>query len=122
MAIEHERISCNIGVETLCIFKADRYVFFSFQKSQNSMTDKTEETSPRKDPLAETTALLTTLVNIPDPSTIFTASGLTALVIAPFFQGMFYGLGEGFSKVIIGRWVGLDMYTSLGVKRRPANA
>ncbi|KAI8590730.1 hypothetical protein BDZ88DRAFT_413864 [Geranomyces variabilis] len=37
-----------------------------------------------------------------------------SLVVTPFFQGMFYGFGEGTAKVLIGRWFGIDPLTALG--------
>lgn len=51
--------------------------------------------------------------------------GFVNLVIIPFFQGMFYGLGEGTAKVLLGRWFGVDPLVALGggkqeKGRRPA--
>ncbi|KAJ3178503.1 hypothetical protein HDU87_003577 [Geranomyces variabilis] len=40
--------------------------------------------------------------------------GFVSLVVTPFFQGMFYGFGEGTAKVLIGRWFGIDPLTALG--------
>ncbi|KND01975.1 uncharacterized protein SPPG_02482 [Spizellomyces punctatus DAOM BR117] len=37
-----------------------------------------------------------------------------SLVITPFFQGMFYGLGEGTAKVMLGRYFGVDPLIALG--------
>ncbi|KAI8817895.1 uncharacterized protein EV422DRAFT_508457 [Fimicolochytrium jonesii] len=50
-------------------------------------------------------------------SEYFTFNGLITLVITPFFQGMFYGFGEGTAKVVIGRWFGIDPVVALGATR-----
>ncbi|TPX56050.1 hypothetical protein PhCBS80983_g04826 [Powellomyces hirtus] len=42
-----------------------------------------------------------------------------SLVITPFFQGMFYGFGEGAAKVVIGRWYGVDPIIALGGGPQP---
>ncbi|KAJ3321891.1 hypothetical protein HDV06_003757 [Boothiomyces sp. JEL0866] len=49
-----------------------------------------------------------------EPADYVSVRGAVALFIAPFFQGLFYGLGEGFAKITVGRWVGLDPYIALG--------
>ncbi|KAJ3293847.1 hypothetical protein HK104_004145 [Borealophlyctis nickersoniae] len=41
-------------------------------------------------------------------------AGFVSLVVTPFFQGMFYGLGEGAAKVFIGRWFGVEPSIALG--------
>ncbi|KAL2915652.1 hypothetical protein HK105_204837 [Polyrhizophydium stewartii] len=40
---------------------------------------------------------------IHDPSFFLTAKGLTNLIVAPFFQGMFHGLGECIARILVGR-------------------
>ncbi|KAJ3047255.1 hypothetical protein HK097_011705 [Rhizophlyctis rosea] len=41
-------------------------------------------------------------------------AGFTQLVLSPFFQGLFYGLGEGTAKILLGRHFGVDPFVSLG--------
>ncbi|KAJ3189260.1 hypothetical protein HDU85_002888 [Gaertneriomyces sp. JEL0708] len=45
-------------------------------------------------------------------------SSMVALVVVPFFQGLFYGLGEGAAKVLIGNYFGLEPIVALGGTRR----
>ncbi|KAI9091895.1 hypothetical protein DFS34DRAFT_634515 [Phlyctochytrium arcticum] len=46
--------------------------------------------------------------------TYTTIPGLISLLITPFFQGMFYGLGEGLAKVVMGRYYGVEPVIALG--------
>ena len=39
-----------------------------------------------------------------------TWSGFTALILAPFFKGLAYGLGEGIAYWFTGGWLNLDFY------------
>ncbi|EGF82363.1 hypothetical protein BATDEDRAFT_86601 [Batrachochytrium dendrobatidis JAM81] len=57
-------------------------------------------------------------IPIHDPEFFLTFKGITNLVIAPFFQGMFYGLGEGIARIFVGRWVGIDPLTALTGRKR----
>jgi hypothetical protein len=62
--------------------------------------------------------LITTHVApIIDPLEYFSFNGMVALVFAPFFQGLFQGLGEGLARITVGKWVGLDTFTALGVRK-----
>lgn len=45
--------------------------------------------------------------------TYFGFNGFVQLILAPFFQGLFYGLGEASAKVGIGYWFNIDPLISL---------
>lgn len=45
---------------------------------------------------------------IHDLDNLWTFSSLSVLVISPFFQGMWYGLGEAIGKIYVGNYFGLD--------------
>ncbi|KAH6583844.1 hypothetical protein BASA50_010623 [Batrachochytrium salamandrivorans] len=66
--------------------------------------------------LADSLSALT--IPIHDPAFFFTLKGFINLVVAPFFQGMFHGLGEGIARILVGRWVGIDPLTALAGRRR----
>lgn len=51
----------------------------------------------------------------------FTIQGFSSLVIAPFLQGFFYGLGEGLSYWGLARWFRMDFRTVFS-KRGPSTA
>ncbi|KAI8912891.1 hypothetical protein BC831DRAFT_490602 [Entophlyctis helioformis] len=53
-----------------------------------------------------------------DVSFFLSAKGFTNVVLAPFFQGMFHGFGEGIARIVVGRWVGVDPVTALIARRR----
>ncbi len=42
--------------------------------------------------------------------------GLTTLILAPFLQGVFYGLGEGLSYWGLARWFRMDFSTVFSKK------
>ena len=67
----------------------------------------------------KTQELLEKLVNVPDPDLVWTTKGIIALIVAPFCQGFFYGLGEGIAKIGLGFWFGLDPAVSLGRIAKP---
>ncbi|KAI9350825.1 hypothetical protein BDR26DRAFT_851591 [Obelidium mucronatum] len=38
---------------------------------------------------------------------------VATLVLMPFFQGMFYGLGEGVARLLVFRWWGIENFTTI---------
>ena len=40
-----------------------------------------------------------------DPMEYCTPTGAINLIVAPFVQGLFQGLGDGLAKVLVGKWV-----------------
>ncbi|RKO93789.1 hypothetical protein BDK51DRAFT_35133 [Blyttiomyces helicus] len=60
--------------------------------------------------------------NSPQPE-FFTLKGFVHLFIAPFLQGMFYGLGESTARVLVGRYFEVDPAVALGAAPgKPASA
>jgi hypothetical protein len=62
------------------------------------------------------------LVPVKDLSEYWTVSGIITLTLAPFVQGLFYGLGEGIARVFVGEWIGLEPYYALGGRLEPSKA
>ena len=61
----------------------------------------------------------------PDPSPLSgdTQIGWTVVIqktiITPFLQGLFYGLGEGIARIMVGRAVGVDPVSALTYRLSP---
>ncbi|KAJ3082575.1 hypothetical protein HDU99_002232 [Rhizoclosmatium hyalinum] len=55
------------------------------------------------------------LAALPPPPTLPTTplKTLTTLVLMPFFQGMFYGLGEGVARLLVFKWWGIENFTTI---------
>ncbi|KAI8912416.1 hypothetical protein EDD86DRAFT_263055 [Gorgonomyces haynaldii] len=48
---------------------------------------------------------------------LFSFKAFLVLVVNPFVQGMFYGLGEGLGRVYVGRWFGIAPSKALLFKK-----
>ncbi|KAJ3158566.1 hypothetical protein HDU86_002791 [Geranomyces michiganensis] len=79
--------------------------------SKSSYTADSDDNGDPDDLLPQDAAEL-----LPNASLVKYANfkSFVSLVVTPFFQGMFYGFGEGTAKVLIGRWFGIDPLTALG--------
>jgi hypothetical protein len=57
--------------------------------------------------------------NIPqiiEPKEYISFNGFVALVLCPFVQGLFHGLGEGIARIYVGNWVGMAPHVALGAR------
>eukprot|EP00842_Homolaphlyctis_polyrhiza_P004100 jgi/Hompol1/4691/HPOL_000034-RA len=73
----------------------------------------------------EANAALAQLIGASAPlslSNLLTLSGFVSLLIAPFFQGLAHGLGEGIARILVGRFVGVDPLSALTGRRAAAGA
>ncbi|KAJ3241676.1 hypothetical protein HDU81_011000 [Chytriomyces hyalinus] len=52
---------------------------------------------------------------LPPPPTLpqTPLQAVSTLVLMPFFQGMFYGLGEGVARLLVFRWWGIENFTTI---------
>jgi hypothetical protein len=55
---------------------------------------------------------------IHDLKRLFTFTAFSALILSPFVQGLFGGLGDGFGRITVGSWVGLTAAQALGTRYR----
>ena len=46
-----------------------------------------------------------------------TWKGISTMIIGPFFQGLFYGFGEGLAKIYIGYWMGIEPSVVFGGRK-----
>jgi hypothetical protein len=53
---------------------------------------------------------------IVDPKEYVSFNGFVSLVLCPFVQGLFHGLGEGIARIYVGGWVGMPAHIALGAK------
>ncbi|KAJ3067393.1 hypothetical protein HDU98_009375, partial [Podochytrium sp. JEL0797] len=60
-------------------------------------------------------AHLDILSSLPPPPTLpqTPLQTVTALVLMPFCQGMFYGLGEGVARLLVFEWWGIENFTTI---------